>query len=41
VKEQNAKEFHELIDKALSIDIDASPEDRLANTLMQRRAARL
>jgi predicted anti-sigma-YlaC factor YlaD len=41
VKEQNAKEFHQLLDRALAIDLDASPDDRLANVLMQRRAARL
>lgn len=41
VKEQNAKEFHELLDKALAIDLEKSPEDRLANVLAQRRAARL
>ena len=39
VKEQNAKEFHELLNKALAIDVNDSPEDRLANVLMQRRAA--
>ena len=41
VKEQNAKEFNELIDQALAIDVDAQPEHRLANTVMQRRAQRL
>jgi predicted anti-sigma-YlaC factor YlaD len=41
VKEQNAKEFNELLDKALAIDPDAHPENRLANTVMQRRARRL
>jgi predicted anti-sigma-YlaC factor YlaD len=41
VKEQNAKEFNELIDKALAIDVDAHPQHRLANTVMQRRAQRL
>jgi hypothetical protein len=41
VKEQNAKEFHQLLDQALAIDIDRSPNDRLANVLAQRRAARL
>lgn len=41
VKEQNAKEFHELLDKALSIDVDANPDERLSNVLMQRRAQRL
>ena len=41
VKEQKAKEFNELLDKALGVDVDAHPEDRLANTVMQRRAKRL
>lgn len=41
VKEQNAKEFRLLLDRALAIDLDASPEDRLANVLVKRRAERL
>lgn len=41
VKQQNAREFHELLDKALAVDLDASPEDRLANVIMKRRAERL
>jgi hypothetical protein len=41
VKEQNAKEFRELLEKALAIDVDRRPEDRLANVIMQRRARRL
>lgn len=41
VKEQKPKEFRELLDKALAIDVDAHPEHRLANTVMQRRAERL
>jgi predicted anti-sigma-YlaC factor YlaD len=41
VKEQNAKEFHQLLDAALAIDVDAHPQHRLANTVMQRRARRL
>jgi predicted anti-sigma-YlaC factor YlaD len=38
VKNQNAKEFRELIGKALAIDVDAFPANRLENTLAQRRA---
>lgn len=41
VKRQDSKMFHALIDKALAIEIEASPNDRLANTLMQRKARRL
>jgi tetratricopeptide (TPR) repeat protein len=41
VKEQNAREFHRLIQKALAIDPDKSPDDRLANVIMQRRARRI
>ncbi|MCK6550320.1 TRAP transporter TatT component family protein [Myxococcota bacterium] len=41
IKEQNAKEFHQLLDKALAVDLDASPKDRLANVLVKRRAERL
>lgn len=41
VKEQKAREFHSLLDKALAINVEQSPEDRLANVLMQRRAVRL
>ncbi len=41
VKQQNAKEFRALIDKALSIDVSQKSPDRLANVLMQRRARRL
>jgi predicted anti-sigma-YlaC factor YlaD len=38
VKNQDAAEFRELLGKALAIDPDASPENRLANTLSQRKA---
>lgn len=38
VKEQNVKEFKELLGKALAIDPDKVPGQRLANLLMQRRA---
>jgi predicted anti-sigma-YlaC factor YlaD len=41
VKEQNAREFHALIKKALAVDLEKSPDDRLANVIMQRRARRL
>lgn len=39
VNEQNRKEFDALLDKALAVDLDAAPENRLANVLAQRRAA--
>jgi predicted anti-sigma-YlaC factor YlaD len=35
---QNVKEFRELLGKALAIDPDASPENRLVNILSQRKA---
>jgi len=38
LQEQNAKEFRALLEKALAIDVDAKPEWRLANLVMQRRA---
>jgi predicted anti-sigma-YlaC factor YlaD len=38
VKEQNLKEFKELLSKALAIDPEAVPESRLVNTLNQRKA---
>lgn len=41
VKEQNAGEFHRLLDIALAIDVEAFPDQRLANVIMQRRARRL
>lgn len=41
VKEQNAREFHALLDQALAIDVDRYPDDRLANVIAQRRARRL
>ena len=31
-------EFESLLNKALAIDVDAHPEIRLSNTVMQRRA---
>jgi predicted anti-sigma-YlaC factor YlaD len=38
LQEQNAKEFKELLEKALAVNVDARPEWRLANLVMQRRA---
>jgi len=38
VPKQDAKEFEALLNKALAIDVDAHPEIRLSNTVMQRRA---
>ena len=40
-KQQDVKLFRSLIDKALEVDVDAHPEDRLANVISQRRARRL
>jgi predicted anti-sigma-YlaC factor YlaD len=38
VKNQDAAEFRDLLDRALAIDPDARPENRLANTISQRKA---
>lgn len=38
IPNQNREEFRELLDKALSVDIDGEPENRLINALAQRRA---
>jgi len=38
VKEQNLAEFKELLSKALKIDPEAAPENRLVNVLNQRKA---
>jgi predicted anti-sigma-YlaC factor YlaD len=38
IKEQNLAEFRQLLNSALAVDVDASPDDRLANVLAQRRA---
>ena len=38
VPAQNADEFKSLLEKALAIDVDADPENRLANIVAQRRA---
>jgi predicted anti-sigma-YlaC factor YlaD len=38
VKQQDVKEFESLLDRALAVNPDASPETRLRNLIMQRRA---
>jgi predicted anti-sigma-YlaC factor YlaD len=38
VKEQNIGEFKDLLDRALKIDPEAVPENRLVNTLNRRKA---
>ena len=38
IKKQDAKEFEALLNRALAIDLDANPDTRLVNTIMQRRA---
>jgi predicted anti-sigma-YlaC factor YlaD len=38
VKKQDVKEFNQLLQQALEIDVNARPEWRLANLIMQRRA---
>jgi predicted anti-sigma-YlaC factor YlaD len=38
VKEQNAAEFKELLDRVLAFDVDRHPSTRLVNVLNQRRA---
>jgi predicted anti-sigma-YlaC factor YlaD len=38
VANQNRAEFKSLLEKALAIDADAHPSDRLANLVAQRRA---
>jgi predicted anti-sigma-YlaC factor YlaD len=35
---QNAIEFKEVLEKALAVDVDADPDNRLANLVAQRRA---
>ena len=35
---QNKKEFQELLNKALEIDVNKAPAQRLANVIGQRRA---
>ncbi|MBI4820516.1 MAG: hypothetical protein HY791_29885 [Deltaproteobacteria bacterium] len=41
VKTQDRKTFLTQLDQALAVALDKSPDDRLANVLMQRRAERL
>lgn len=38
VQEQNGDEFSKLLNQALAIDLEARPEWRLVNTILQRRA---
>ncbi len=38
VQKQDVKEFESLLNRALAIDAEARPENRLANLVMQRRA---
>ena len=38
VAQQKRKEFEELLNKALAIDVDQKPDARLENLIMQRRA---
>jgi predicted anti-sigma-YlaC factor YlaD len=38
IEKQNRKEFQELLNRALQIDVNAKPEFRLINLVMQRRA---
>ncbi len=38
VSEQNKKEFEQLLNEALAIDISLAPEQKLANVIAQRRA---
>ena len=36
---QNAAEFREMMEKALAVDPDDDPDNRLVNLIAQRRAA--
>ena len=38
---QNRAEFEALLRKALAVDLDAEPQSRLANRIVQRRARQL
>lgn len=38
IQKQNAKEFDALLNKAIAINPDTNPDNRLLNTVMQRRA---
>lgn len=41
VKRQNGEEFVRLLNKALAVDVDVLPEERIVNIINQRRARRL
>jgi predicted anti-sigma-YlaC factor YlaD len=38
IAKQDRKEFQALLEQALAVDVNAKPEYRLANLVMQRRA---
>jgi predicted anti-sigma-YlaC factor YlaD len=38
VPDHNSEEFKSLLEKALAVDVDADPDNRLANVIAQRRA---
>jgi predicted anti-sigma-YlaC factor YlaD len=38
INENNRKEFEALLNQALAVDLEKTPEQRLANMIMQRRA---
>ena len=38
IAEENREEFRELLETAIAIDVDEAPENRLLNTIAQRRA---
>jgi predicted anti-sigma-YlaC factor YlaD len=38
VQKQDLKQFEQLLNQALALDVNAAPDNRLVNTLMQRRA---
>ena len=38
VQKQDLQQFEQLLNQALAIDVNASPDNRLVNTIMQRRA---
>jgi predicted anti-sigma-YlaC factor YlaD len=38
VRTQDVGEFRALLEKALKVDLDRYPENRLSNVIMQRRA---
>ena len=38
IQDQNGKEFEKLLNRVLAIDVDARPEWKLVNTIMQERA---